>query len=128
MGYHIDFNIWKNINCFEETHQVLYELFFGNSFDSPTIDAVTGEVSRNAGCEVTDFDVLRVQEVSAEQLKHKQILRFLNKGTNSINKAGLKWGITLRDGMYKLDPVEPMIRQTFVQVSLKKVIQVIKQS
>ena len=93
LRYHIDFNIWNNSNCFEETHQVLYELFFGNGFDCPTIDAVTGQVSRNAGRKVTDFDVLWVQKISAKEQKH--ILSFgNNKINNSRNKAVLEGGIT----------------------------------
>ena len=93
LRYHIDFNIWNNSNCFEETHQVLYELFFGNGFDCPTIDAVTGQVSRNTGRKVTDFDVLWVQKISAKEQKH--ILSFgNNKINNSRNKAVLEGGIT----------------------------------
>jgi hypothetical protein len=56
------------IKCFLETHQILYELFFGYGFDSPSFDAITREVSGNTGRKVADFDVLGVQEISAKKM------------------------------------------------------------
>ena len=51
----------------KKVYQVLNELFFGNCFDCPCLQAEAGEVSGDPGRKVAHLDVVGTQQLSRKK-------------------------------------------------------------